>query len=123
MAKHMGQNMKIIVHHDLTTLEIKKWVDKDTLFTKSYSTQALRTQLASDFHFCTLKEALDIVSVQLFSAYKGANELFVIDPAVNSFTVGEDPCKFRELNSLKWHREIWSLQREIRDVRSGWHLN
>ena len=78
----MGQNMKIIVHHDLTTLEIKKWVDKDILFTKSYSTQALRTQLASDFHFCTLKEALDIVSVQLFSAYKGINELFVIDPAV-----------------------------------------
>ena len=114
--------MKIIAHHDLTKVEIAKYEDAQTLFIKSYSTIELKTQLASEFHFCTLKEAMTIVAVQLYSAYGDKNELFVIDPSVNSFTVGKDECKFRELNSLSWHSEVWRLQREIRDVRSGWHL-
>ena len=53
--------MKIIAHHDLTRVEIAKYEDAQTLFIKSYSTIELKTQLASEFHFCTLKEAMTLL--------------------------------------------------------------
>jgi len=112
---------KIIAHHELTRIEIANWQDRSRLIIKPYSTLELRTQLASEFGYVSIKEAMEIVAVQICSAWGGDNELFIVDPSVNNFTVGVDQCKFRELNSLSWHREVWRLQREIRDVRSGWN--
>lgn len=122
MEKHMGESMKIIAYHELTRVEVAKWDDPHHLLLREYTTLELRTQLASDFHFCTLKEALEIVTTQLYSAYGGDNHLMVIAPGTKEFVIGKDELNFRELSSNRWHAECWKLQREIRDVRSGWHL-
>lgn len=115
--------MKIIAYHDLTNVEVAKWDDTHTLLLRKYSSLELGTQLASEFHYCSLQEALMIVSVQLYSAFGGDNHLMVIQPGTKQFVVGEDKLNFRELSSKNWHAECWGIQREIRDVRSGWHLN
>jgi len=114
--------MKVIAYHELTNVEVAKWDDPHRLLLKKYTTLELRTQLASDFYFCTLKEAMEIVATQLFSAYRDDYHLMVIEPGTKEFVVGKDELNFRELASNKWHAECWKLQREIRDVRSGWHL-
>ena len=115
--------MKFVMHHETTRVEIQKWEDKHTLLVRHWSTEELRTNLASDFGFCTLTEALTIVSVQLYSAWGGENELMVVPPGTKELIIGRDPMNFRELHPDKWNRECWQLQREIRDTRSGWHLN
>lgn len=124
MEKNLGENkLKIIVHHEHTKIRIDKWQDDDQLWIQKYSTQDLNTQLCSEFHYCSLMEALTIVSVHYFTAVAGTNQMMIVDPAVEQFTVGVDTCEFRPCSrdDTKWYTEVWQLQREIRDVRSRWN--
>ena len=114
---------KFVIHHETTRVEIQKWDDSHNLLVRSYSTYDLKTDLASNFSYCTLSEALMIVGVQLYSAWGGQNELMVVPPGTKELIIGKDQMNFRELHSDKWNKECWEIQREIRDVRSGWHLN
>jgi hypothetical protein len=63
------------------------------------------------------------VSVQYFTAVGGTNQMMIVDPSVELFTVGVDTCEFRSISrdDMKWYTEVWQLQREIRDVRSRWN--
>jgi exosome complex RNA-binding protein Rrp42 (RNase PH superfamily) len=124
MEKNLGKNkLKIIAHHEHTTIKIASWQDQEELYTHKYTTQDLNTQLCSEFHYCTLMEALTIVSVHYFSAVGGTNQMMIVDPSVKEFVVGKNNCVWRSISrdDLKWYTEVWQLQREIRDVRSRWN--
>tara|TARA_R110000796_G_scaffold52444_1_gene123505 strand:+ start:632 stop:1012 length:381 start_codon:yes stop_codon:yes gene_type:complete len=124
MEKNLGKNkLKIIVHHEHTKIRIASWQDADQLWIHKYSTQDLNTQLCSEFHYCSLMEALTIVSVHYFTAVGGTNQMMIVDPSVELFTVGVDTCEFRSISrdDMKWYTEVWQLQREIHDVRSRWN--
>lgn len=115
--------MKIIIHHEHTKIKIANWQDQEQLYTHKFTSQQLRTQLCSEFHYCSLMEALTICGVHHFSAVGGQNHMLIVDPSVEEFVVGKDNCVWRPISreNTKWYTEIWQLQREIRDVRSRWN--